>query len=74
MTRTYTKGKRAEQEAEPRERITEAALALHTEIGPAATTVSMIEANTTQPVHPASAPLDEMGGGTCVLAIAPLLS
>jgi AcrR family transcriptional regulator len=42
MARAYTKGKRAEQEAETRERITAAALALHTEIGPAATTVSMI--------------------------------
>jgi AcrR family transcriptional regulator len=42
MARAYTKGKRAEHEAETRERITAAALALHTEIGPAATTISMI--------------------------------
>lgn len=42
MTRSYTKSKRAEQEAETRLRIVEAALALHTEVGPAQTTVSMI--------------------------------
>lgn len=42
MVRSYTKGKRAEQEAETRQRITEAALALHGEIGPSATTISMI--------------------------------
>jgi len=42
MTRTYTKGKRAEQEAGTRQRIVEAALALHGEFGPAKTTVSMI--------------------------------
>ena len=42
MTRTYTKGKRAEQEAETRQRIVEATLDLHTEVGPAQTTVSMI--------------------------------
>jgi AcrR family transcriptional regulator len=42
MKRSYTKGKRAEQEAETRLRIIEAALALHSEFGPAQTTVSMI--------------------------------
>jgi AcrR family transcriptional regulator len=42
MVRTYTKAKRAEQETETRDRIVEAALALHGEIGPARTTVSMI--------------------------------
>ena len=42
MARTYTKGKRAEQEAETRQRIVEAALALHGEVGPSATTISMI--------------------------------
>lgn len=42
MTRSYTKAKRAEQEAETRQRITEAALALHSEIGPNRTTISMI--------------------------------
>ena len=42
MARAYTKGKRAEQEAETRQRIVEAALALHGEVGPNATTISMI--------------------------------
>ena len=42
MGRTYVKSKRAENEAGTRERIVEAALALHGEIGPARTTVSMI--------------------------------
>ncbi len=42
MTRTYTKGKRAEREAETRQRIVEATLDLHTEVGPAQTTISMI--------------------------------
>jgi AcrR family transcriptional regulator len=42
MSRTYTKGKRAEKEAETRQRIVEAALALHGEIGPNATTISLI--------------------------------
>jgi AcrR family transcriptional regulator len=42
MARNYTKAKRAEQEAETRQRIVEAALALHGEVGPNATTVSMI--------------------------------
>ena len=40
--RTYTLGRRAEQQAETRQRIVEAALDLHTRIGPAATTISMI--------------------------------
>jgi AcrR family transcriptional regulator len=44
MTRTYTKTKRAEHEAETRQRIVEAAVNLHTEIGPAQTTISMIAA------------------------------
>lgn len=42
MTRSYTKGKRADQEAETRQRIVEAALALHGEVGPNATTISLI--------------------------------
>lgn len=42
MTRTYTKSKRAEKEAETRERIVEATVGLHTEVGPARTTISMI--------------------------------
>jgi AcrR family transcriptional regulator len=42
MSRTYTKGKRAEKEAETRQRIVEAALQLHGEVGPNATTISMI--------------------------------
>jgi AcrR family transcriptional regulator len=42
MSRTYTKAKRAEQEASTRQRITEAALALHGEVGPNRTTISMI--------------------------------
>jgi AcrR family transcriptional regulator len=42
MARTYTKSKRAEHEAETRQRIVEAAMTLHGEIGPQATTISMI--------------------------------
>jgi len=42
MSRSYTKGKRAEREAETRQRIVEAALALHGEVGPNHTTISMI--------------------------------
>ncbi len=42
MTRTYKKNKRAENEGETRDRIVAAALALHTEVGPNRTTVSMI--------------------------------
>jgi AcrR family transcriptional regulator len=42
MARTYTKSKRAEKEAETRERIVEATVGLHTEVGPARTTISMI--------------------------------
>ena len=42
MPRTYTKSKRAENEAETRERIADAALSLHTELGPAQTTISQI--------------------------------
>lgn len=42
MRRSYTKLKRAEQEAETRQRIVAAALALHSEVGPNRTTVSMI--------------------------------
>ncbi len=40
--RTYTLGRRAEQQAETRQRIIEAAVELHTRIGPARTTISMI--------------------------------
>lgn len=42
MTRTYTLKKRAEQQAETRRRIVEAAVELHSSVGPAATTFSMI--------------------------------
>ena len=41
-TRTYTLKKRAEQQAETRRRIVEAAVDLHGSVGPAATTFSMI--------------------------------
>jgi AcrR family transcriptional regulator len=40
--RTYTLGRRAEQQAEMRQRIVDAALELHSRIGPARTTLSMI--------------------------------
>jgi len=40
--RTYTLGRRAEQQAETRQRIVEATVDLHTRIGPARTTISMI--------------------------------
>jgi AcrR family transcriptional regulator len=42
MTRTYTLKRRAEQQAETRQRIVEAAVELHSSVGPARTTVSMI--------------------------------
>jgi AcrR family transcriptional regulator len=42
MTRTYTLKRRAEQQAETRRRIAEAALDLHGTVGPAQTTLSMI--------------------------------
>lgn len=42
MARTYTKTKRAENEAETRLRIVEAAVDLHGDVGPARTTISMI--------------------------------
>ena len=42
MTRTYTLRRRAEQQADTRRRIVEAAVDLHSSIGPAATTFSMI--------------------------------
>jgi AcrR family transcriptional regulator len=42
MTRTYTLKRRAEQQADTRRRIVEAAVELHGSIGPAATTVSMV--------------------------------
>lgn len=42
MARTYTLKRRAESQAETRQRIVEAAVELHSTIGPAATTVSMI--------------------------------
>jgi AcrR family transcriptional regulator len=42
MTRTYVKKRRAEQQAETRRRIVEAAVALHGSIGPAQTTISMV--------------------------------
>ena len=42
MTRSYTLGRRAEQQAETRRKIVDAAVALHGEIGPAQTTFSQI--------------------------------
>jgi AcrR family transcriptional regulator len=42
MTRTYTLKRRAEQQAETRRRIVEAAVELHGSVGPALTTVSMV--------------------------------
>src|SRR5215472_17617763 len=42
MTRTYTLKRRAEQQAETRQRIVEAAVDLHSSIGPALTTFSMV--------------------------------
>jgi AcrR family transcriptional regulator len=42
MVRTYTLKKRAEQQAETKKRIVEAAVELHSTLGPAATTFSMI--------------------------------
>lgn len=42
MTRTYTLRRRAEQQAGTRQRIVEAAVALHGSVGPASTTISMV--------------------------------
>src|SRR5581483_11955643 len=42
MTRAYTLKKRAEKQAETRRRIVEATVDLHSTVGPAATTLSMI--------------------------------
>jgi AcrR family transcriptional regulator len=42
MTRSYTLKRRAEQQADTRQRIVEAAVELHSTFGPAATTVSML--------------------------------
>ncbi|MFN3659486.1 MAG: TetR/AcrR family transcriptional regulator [Pseudolabrys sp.] len=42
MTRTYTLKKRAEQQAETRQRIVEAAIELHGTVGPAHTNLSMV--------------------------------
>lgn len=42
MTRSYTLKKRAEQQALTRQRIVDAAIALHGSVGPAQTTVSMV--------------------------------
>jgi AcrR family transcriptional regulator len=42
MSRTYTLKRRAEQQAQTRQRIVEAAVDLHSSIGPAATTISMV--------------------------------
>jgi AcrR family transcriptional regulator len=42
MARSYTLKKRAEQQAETRQRIVDAAIELHTEIGPSKTTFSMV--------------------------------
>jgi AcrR family transcriptional regulator len=42
MTRTYTLKRRAEQQAQTRQRIVEAAVDLHSSLGPALTTLSMV--------------------------------
>lgn len=42
MTRKYTLKRRAEQKAETRQRIVEAAVDLHSSVGPALTTISMV--------------------------------
>jgi len=42
MARTYTLKRRAEQQAETRKRIVEAAVELHSSVGPALTTISMV--------------------------------
>lgn len=42
MTRTYTLKRRAEQQAETRRRIVDAAVQLHGSVGPASTTISMV--------------------------------
>jgi AcrR family transcriptional regulator len=42
MTRTYTLKRRAQQQAETRQRIVEATVDLHSSVGPARTTLSMI--------------------------------
>jgi AcrR family transcriptional regulator len=42
MVRTYTQTRRAEQQAETRRRIVEAAVELHGSVGPALTTISMV--------------------------------
>lgn len=42
MARTYTLKRRADQQAQTRQRIVEAAVELHSSIGPAATTISMV--------------------------------
>jgi AcrR family transcriptional regulator len=42
MARSYTLGRRAEKQAETRQRIVEAAVDLHGSVGPARTTISMI--------------------------------
>lgn len=42
MTRTYTMRRRAESQAQTRRRIVEAAVELHSSVGPALTTISMI--------------------------------
>jgi AcrR family transcriptional regulator len=42
VTRTYTLQKRAQNQAETRQRIVEAAVDLHSSVGPALTTISMV--------------------------------
>jgi AcrR family transcriptional regulator len=42
LARTYTLKRRAEQQAQTRQKIVEAAVDLHSSIGPAATTISMV--------------------------------
>ena len=42
MTRRYTLKRRAAQQAQTRQRIAEAAIDLHSSVGPALTTISMV--------------------------------
>src|SRR3569833_1702075 len=59
MARTYTLKRRAEQQAETRHRIVEAAVELHGKVGPARTTVSMVAERAGVQRHTFYAPFTE---------------
>ena len=59
MTRTYTLKRRAEQQAQTRRRIVEAAVALHGSVGPALTTVSRVAERAGVQRHTFSAPFPD---------------